>query len=66
MKPAVLVAAAFLCLVSLAHLVRVLFQVEIVVAEATIPVWASLFAFLLVGSLAVWLWREGAAEPGRR
>ena len=58
MKPASLITALFLCLVALAHLLRLASGVEITVGGTTMPVWFSGFGFLGPGALALWLWRE--------
>ena len=51
------VASALIGLVGLAHLLRFLAQVQILVAGRSIPVWASLVAVVVCGLLAFWLWR---------
>ena len=58
MKPAVLAATVLLLLVAVLHLLRLLFQVHVVVGSTEVPLWASIFAVLGPGGLAVWLWRE--------
>ena len=58
MKTSAMVTVIFLTAVALVHLARVLFQVSITVDKVVVPVWASVVAFLAVGALAVWLWRE--------
>ena len=60
MKPAVGVSAVFLCLVAVAHLARVLFQVEIVVgARVVVPVLVQVAQDVGV-ALDVGLEHEGA------
>jgi hypothetical protein len=63
MKPAAMVAVVFLGLVSLAHVIRLVLQVEVLVGGAVIPIWVSLFGVFVPGGLAIWLWREERA-PG--
>lgn len=58
MKPAVKVTTIFLGLLAVAHVARLLFQVEVTVGSTTIPMWASVFAVLGPSALAMWLWRE--------
>ncbi len=58
MKPATLVATLFLSAIAVLHVIRLVFQVEIDVNGAVIPMWASVVATLAVGALALWLWRE--------
>ena len=58
MKPGAALAALFLALVSLAHLLRLVLRAEIVVDGTTVPLWLSVIAVLGPGALAIWLWRE--------
>ena len=58
MKRSAMVTLIFLSLVSMVHLVRFALQVNITVDTFVVPMWASLVAFVAVGALAVWLWRE--------
>jgi len=57
MKISSTIIIVFLCLVSLAHLSRLLFQVEIVANGAPIPQWVSVFGFVLPLALAIWFRR---------
>jgi len=58
MRPAALLTVIFLSLVSLAHLLRLLYRVEIVAGGVTVPMWPSVWACLITAGLAGWLWRE--------
>lgn len=58
MRPAALVATVFLSVVAVAHLLRVLFHVEVVAAGRTIPIWMSVVALCFTGGLAIALARE--------
>ncbi|WP_257306681.1 hypothetical protein [Geothrix campi] len=58
MKPASLLSTAFLGIVSLSHLLRVILGLEVQVGRALVPSWMSLVAFLFCGILAVLLYRE--------
>jgi hypothetical protein len=58
MKPASLLVSIFLVLVAVLHLVRLVFQVEVIVAGAVMPMWASLFGFFIPTGLAMALLRE--------
>ena len=58
MKPAALVAVLLLSVVALLHVLRLIFQVQITVGSTEIPMWASVFAVIGPGGLAVWLWKE--------
>jgi hypothetical protein len=57
-KPASLVAAVFFWLIALAQLLRVLFRREVTVQGVDIPLWVSGLAFIVLGALGIWLWRE--------
>ena len=58
MKPAARVAIVFLGLVAIAHVLRLVSQVDVTVGSLVIPMWASVLAVLGPGALAVWLWSE--------
>jgi len=58
MKPASLLATAFLGVVSLAHLLRLILGLDVQIGRTMIPAWMSLVAFLFCGILAVLLYRE--------
>jgi len=58
MKSAARAAALFLSLVSVLHVLRFIFQPPVTVGEIEIPMWASGFAVIGAGALAVWLWKE--------
>ena len=57
-KPASLVAAIVLWLIALAQLLRVLLRVDVTARGVHIPFWPSAVAFIVLGLLGVWLWRE--------
>ena len=58
MKPAASISAVFLTVVAVMHLLRVLFQVPVMVGNVEIPMWASVLGIIGPGALAVWLLRE--------
>ena len=58
MKPSIIVTAIFLLLVSLVHLLRLIFQWKVTVNTAEIPLWASAVACIVAAALAAWLWQE--------
>ena len=58
MKPAALVACAFLVLVAVAHLLRIVLGVAVTVGTFAVPMWMSAVATVFTAALAVWLWRE--------
>ena len=61
MKPASLIAVLVFSLVAIAHLLRLAFQTEVLVAGATVPMSVSVVGLIVTGALAVALWRE--AQP---
>ncbi len=58
MKPATRMATVLLATVSLAHLLRLVFGLQVTVADRVIPMWVSAIAFLVSGTLAFMLWRS--------
>jgi hypothetical protein len=63
MKPAALVATGFLFVVAAAHLLRLLFGVEVIAGGRVVPMWVSAVAPLVTGGLGFALWRE-SRRPG--
>lgn len=57
MKHANLIAAVLLAIVSLAHLLRLIYGLQVTVADRFIPMWVSAVAFVVAGGLAFMLWR---------
>jgi hypothetical protein len=57
-KPASLVAAILFWLIALAQLLRVLLRVPVTAGSHDIPLWPSAVAFVVLGALGIWLWRE--------
>jgi hypothetical protein len=51
-------AALLLGLVSLAHLIRFAFRVDVIVGGWAVPMWMSAAACVVSGGLAIMLWRE--------
>jgi len=58
MKLSSQLAILVFCLVALAHFLRLVFQVEILIGGETVPLWASVVGLVVPGALAVGLWRE--------
>jgi len=58
MKLSVTVTAIFLILVSIAHMLRLIFRAKVMLNNAEIPMWMSIAACVVTAALAVWLWRE--------
>ncbi len=58
MKPFTIVAALVFFILAIAHLVRIILQVPIVVGSVTIPTWPSAVVFFLFLILGFKLFRE--------
>jgi membrane protein implicated in regulation of membrane protease activity len=58
MKPVALIVSILLVLIAVAHLVRLVFGMEIVIAGMVVPMWISPIACVVMTVLAVLLWRE--------
>jgi hypothetical protein len=58
MKPATTIVTLLLIGISAAHLLRLIFQVEVVLNGMPISMWISIIACIVPAVLAVMLWRE--------
>jgi hypothetical protein len=58
------IAGSVFALVSLAQLLRLVMQLEIIAGGHRIPLWPSGIAFVITGFLSVWLWN--LSKPGTR
>jgi len=58
MKPARTITAIFLLLISIVHLLRLIFQVKVTANSFEIPMWMSIPACIVTAALAIWLWME--------
>ncbi|MEP6632659.1 MAG: hypothetical protein ABJA62_00460 [Luteimonas sp.] len=58
MKPFTSIATAFLAIVAILQLARVLLGWTVVVNDYVVPDWASIAAFVIAGMLATMLYRE--------
>jgi hypothetical protein len=61
MRSVSLLAAVVFALVAIAHLLRLVFQVEVLIGGVSIPMWVSVFATVIPGGLSVALFRQRAA-----
>lgn len=52
------IAIVIFALVALAHVLRLIFEWEVVISGMVIPMWVSVVGTLIAGGLAVLLWRE--------
>jgi hypothetical protein len=57
-RPASLVSAIVFWLIALAQLLRVILRVRVTAGSYDIPLWLSSSAFVVLGTLGLWLWRE--------
>jgi len=51
------VASIVLGLMSLAQLLRLVIQPEVLVAGHQMPLWPSVLALVVLGGLSIWLWK---------
>jgi hypothetical protein len=58
MKPVTTIVVILLCAISIAQLLRLIFQVNIVANGVIIPIWLSIFGCIVPAVLAFMLWRE--------
>jgi hypothetical protein len=58
MKPVTTIVVILLVAISIAHLLRLIFQVDIVANGVNIPVWLSILGCIVPAGLALILWRE--------
>ena len=57
-KPGTLIAAVIFAVGAIAHLVRLLFAVEIQIGDWSIPMWLSMFGILIAVVLSAVLFKE--------
>lgn len=58
MKTGSLLAFVVFVLVSLAHLIRLVYNTEVIVAATVIPQWVSVVGLIAPALIAFLLWRE--------
>ena len=58
MKRGTFVAMIFLVVVAIAHILRVVWQVEVIVGSYNVPMWVSYAAVILTLVLAGAMWNE--------
>jgi len=64
MRQYVLISGLFFTLLAAVQLIRFILRWTVVVAGVTIPIWISLIAALIVGSLAAWAFRVRSRTVG--
>lgn len=57
-KPFSFIAATFLCIVSFAHVVRLIFRVPISVSHNQVPLWVSIIPIIVLPIFAIMLRKE--------
>ena len=58
MKPVTTIAVVVFTLIAVLQLLRVVLGWDVSVNRITIPMWASVIAFVVAAGLAIMLWRE--------
>jgi hypothetical protein len=58
MKPMTTIVAILLVAISIGHLLRVIFRVDVVANGVDIPVWVSILGCIVTAVMAFMLWRE--------
>ncbi len=58
MKPAALAAVIVFTAFAIAHVLRLVLDVEITIGGALVPMWASVVAVVVPLAIAFFLWRE--------
>ncbi len=58
MKPVTTIVAILLVAISIGHLLRVIFQLDVVANGVDIPIWVSILGCIVTAVLAFMLWRE--------
>jgi hypothetical protein len=57
------VASAIFGLITLAQVMRLVIRPELLVAGHLVPLWPSVLAVVILGSLCLWLWNLSALPP---
>jgi hypothetical protein len=57
------VASIIFGLMSLAQLLRLVIQPEVLVAGHRMPLWPSVLALVILGGLSIWLWKLSRTVP---
>jgi len=58
-KPATFFAMVIFALVAIAHLIRLIFGMSVIVGGWSVPIWFSFIGVIVPGVLSLGLWREG-------
>lgn len=60
------IASIIFGLISLAQLLRLVIQPEVLVAGHQMPLWPSVIAFVIFGGLSIWLWTLSRTQAHAR
>jgi len=63
-RPASFASAIFLLAIAVGHVLRILFNVQVIAGGFVIPLWPSVPAVFIPAALAVWLLKERRAAGG--
>jgi len=56
------VASVVFALFALGHVVRLVKQTQVMVGSYQIPMWVSVVALIIAGTLSIWMWRLSSAR----
>ena len=56
------VASVLFALFAIGHVVRLVKQAQVTVGTYQIPMWVSVVALIIAGTLSIWMWRLSAAR----
>lgn len=62
MKPASFVAAILLGIVSILHILRLVFHTDVIIGGTSIPTWVSVVGCVAAGALSILVFREASAK----
>jgi hypothetical protein len=58
------VAGIVFALVCVGHLLRIITQVDVLIAGQQMPVWVNVVGVLIAGGLSLWMWRLSSRAAG--
>ena len=58
MKTFTKISALLLAVVAVFHLLRVIFDIEVIVDQMSMPMWVSTVGFIIPAILSIGLWKE--------
>jgi len=62
MKPASFVAAILLGVVSILHILRLVFHTDVIIGGRALPTWVSVVGCVAAGALSILVFREASAK----